>query len=113
MAQAFFLNDALGSNVEDAYIYWTGSTSPLNIDDILLRGDAQTQNVINADHSYFQVIRWIGPRTLLAEYCGHTSDTPIVQFDFRYRVELTGSQSAVAHKLSGHVGPANTLDCAR
>jgi hypothetical protein len=109
-SQSFFLNDAYGSNVEDAYIYRRSELAPLELDDILLKADVQARSIVNADHTYFQVIRWIGPNTVLAEYCGHTSDDPYVEFDFRYRVKLSGSQDAVAHKISGRVRPANPLD---
>jgi hypothetical protein len=106
-SKAFFLNDAFASNVEDAYIYRPGQATPVELDDILLASDRRARS-IDADHTYFQVRRWLTPHSVLAEYCGHTSNYPSVQFDFLFRVELgDGGKTAIAaHPIYGRVRPA-------
>jgi hypothetical protein len=97
-SRAFFLNDAYGSNVEDAYVYWPGAAEPWQLDDILLKNDAKAR-AIAADHTYFQVRRWLNAKTVLVEYCGHDSGGAIVGgFDLKYRVEL-GEQEAKVQPL--------------
>jgi hypothetical protein len=106
-SRGFFLNDAYGSNVESAYIYHLGAPSPLKLDDLILAADPQA-SAIPADHVYFHVYRWVTPRTLLAEYCGHTTDlVPGKQFDFLYRVVLdpTGSKAVTVRQISSRVHP--------
>jgi len=85
---SFFLNDAYGSNVEDAYLYPTQG-EPLELDDLILNQDPDARRV-PADHMYFHVGRWLSAKTMLVEYCGHNSASPAEQFDFLYRIDLNG-----------------------
>ena len=105
-SRAFFLNDAYGSDGEDAYIYWPGKTEPLQLNAPILRADAQAAG-IPADHAYFKVRRWLGAKSVLVEYCGHGSEAPARQFDFLYHVDLnTPEEAAIAvRRISERVGP--------
>jgi len=105
-SRAFFLNDAYGSDGEDAYIYWPGVSQPLKLNDPILRADAQAAG-IPADHAYFQIRRWLGAKSVLVEYCGHGSEAPARQFDFLYHVDLnTPEEAAIAvRRISERVGP--------
>jgi hypothetical protein len=105
-SSAFFLNNAYGSNVESAYIYWVGKEQPLKLDDLILNSDSEVRSV-NADHAYFHVYRWQNSSSVNVEYCGHTNDVPVRQFHFLYRVDLHGGDGADAdvHRISGKVWP--------
>ncbi len=111
-SHAFFLNDGLGSNIEEAYIHWISKDQPLLLDDLILRSDPEAR-ALNADHTYFHVYRWRNAHSVDVEYCGHTSETPVRQFYFLYRVDLSGSNGTDAdiHRFQGKVSPATTLDC--
>jgi len=105
-SRAFFLNDAYGSDGEDAYIYWPGVSQPLKLNDPILRADAQAAG-IPADHTYFQVRRWLSAKSVLVEYCGHGSEAPARQFDFLYYVDLNSPEEAAiaVRRISERVGP--------
>lgn len=113
---AFFLNDAEGSNVEDAYIYRPNSNTPLLLDDILLKNDVWASEIV-ADHTYFQVRRWLDPRTVVVEFCEHNSDaTGYGGFDLMYRVQFDEhGQNVIVRPLSPHTGPFHYSgkECAR
>jgi hypothetical protein len=86
-SKAFYLNDAYGSNVESAYIYSLGASTPLRLDDFILNNGAKAGDT-NADDAYFQVIRWIDPSRIQVEFCGHDSSRADHHFDFIYAVKL-------------------------
>ena len=111
-SQAFFLNDGLGSNVEEAYIFWIGKNQPLLLDDLILHSDSEART-LNADHTYFHVYRWQNAHTVDVEYCGHTSDVPPRQFDFLYRVRFNDDdgKDVDVRRVQGNVQPSTTLDC--
>ncbi len=104
--RAFFLNDAYGSDGEDAYIYWPGMSQPLKLNDHVLEADPLAAQ-IPADHTYFQVRRWLKAKTVLVEYCGHGSEAPARQFDFLYHVDLNGPENPIVavRRISERVGP--------
>jgi len=104
-SQAFFLNDAYGSDREGAYIYRLGEDQPFPLDNLILKFDSDARR-ISADHTYFRVRRWFNASTILVEYCGHGSDPPAQQFDFLYRISLSGTDSrpTVVERLSHRVG---------
>jgi hypothetical protein len=113
---AFFLNDEVGSNIEEAYIYWPKRTEPLELDGPILARDSEAKG-IPADHTYFRVLRWVTSTTMLVEYCGHNSGSPTRHFDFVYRVSLTGSDrsSLIVDRVSREVSPlgSSATECAQ
>jgi len=104
---AFFLNDELGSNIEEAYIYWPKESKPLELDSPILLKDSEAKRV-PADHTYFRVLRWVTSKTMLVEYCGHNSGSSAQQFDFIYRISLMGldSSSLRIDRVSREVNPS-------
>jgi hypothetical protein len=113
-SHAFFLNDAYGSNGESSFLYFPGETIPLQLDDLILQKDTKAK-AIAADHTYFQVRRWLSANSLLVEYCGHKSDQPFGQFDLLYRITLDRDirTNATVHRISKRVVslPASTDEC--
>jgi hypothetical protein len=105
-SKAFFVNDAYGSNLEDAFVYWVDSKEPLLLNDLVLNHDREA-SAISADHAYFRVRRWINAKNLQLEYCGHNGEAPGQQFDFIYNVALEGSHgnNATTRRVSHKIGP--------
>lgn len=106
-SRAFYLNDAYGSNLEDAFVYWVDSKDALLLNDVILSQDKEAKAVL-ADHSYFHVLRWQSADLLLVEYCGHGGDYEDgKQFDLLYDVELRGlhGSGAIARRVSRKIGP--------
>ena len=105
-SKAFSLNDAYGSNVASAYIYRLGADAPLRLDDVIVKSDAKAQ-ATNADYAYFQVLRWVDPRHIRVEFCGHDSSRADHHFDFVYAVTLTpqSNQAEAVRMISQRTGP--------
>lgn len=112
--KAFFLDDELGSNITDAYLFWPPRANPLLVDDLILAQDPEAKN-LKADHGYFLIRNWANSATVIAEYCGHISEAPALQFDFLYRITLTSSKnpSVAVRRISRNVRPArpDSPDC--
>ncbi len=107
-SRAFFVNDAYGSNLEDAFIYRVGTKEPLSLNDAIRSGDKEA-DALPADHAYFRVGRWVGANEVLAEYCGHGGENPIRRFDFIYAVILDGpgASNLRIRRVSRTVKPAS------
>jgi hypothetical protein len=98
-SKAFYMNDAYGSNQEDAYVYWIDRRKAMLLSDLILNKDPEARK-LGADHQYFHAYRWVDASTVEVEYCGHTTGALFVQFDFLYRVGL-GRAAADIVRLSG------------
>jgi hypothetical protein len=113
-SRAFFLNDAYGSNLEDAFIYGIDTREPLALNNAILSSDKEAAK-FPADHAYFQVGRWLSAHQVLVEYCGHGGETPARQFDFVYQVSFAGIQASKLriHRISRTVKPltSSAPDC--
>jgi hypothetical protein len=113
-SKAFFFNDAYGSNLEDAFVYWVESKEPLLLNDLVLSHDNEA-SAVPADHAYFQVRRWQSATNLLVEYCGHGGEGQGQQFDFLYDVALKGlhGSSVTARRIARKIGPSDlsVADC--
>ncbi len=105
---ALFLDDAFGSDEESAYIYWPAARKLLLLDKLILDQDPEAKNV-DADHTYFQVRRWISSTSIIVEYCGHGSGSPARQFDFLYRGEIHGPNDpgVALRRISSRVVPVS------
>lgn len=106
-SKAFFVNDAYGSNLEDTYVYWLGSKEPHKLNDLILT-HYKWDTEVDADHAYFQAVRWLGPAKLLVEYCGH-GHGGLHQFDFVYVITLANSagQESKTRRVSREIRPAD------
>jgi dipeptidyl aminopeptidase/acylaminoacyl peptidase len=87
--RVFFLNDNLGSNESEAYIYFSGAGPRLDL------GKLIDQQFPVADdwkrgHHYFNGVRWISAQTLLVKRFGHTDENPSKAFTICYLVNTTG-----------------------
>jgi hypothetical protein len=110
------MNDAYGSNGEDAFVYWINTKEPLLLDDVILGQDKEAKTLAEtADHAYFQVGRWVSANKLLVEYCGHNGTPPGQQFDIVFEVTIDGSHRTrtTSRRVSGKIGTLtdSTSEC--
>jgi hypothetical protein len=112
---AFYVNDRLASDTERAYFYDAATLKRVDIAARILAEDPASRRFAG-DHAYFEVTRWDRPQQAAVSFFGHTSG-PVVCFQFRYRVKLTGviqggvDPSAVVERLSQRSIPAKTKPC--
>ena len=105
-SSAFFVNDQVASNEGDAYIFSTASLSKLDLTEAIFRSDSSTAKV-KYGHRYVIARKWMDNGAVLVQLCGHTDDAPVVQFDFRYRVNVTGQ----VQRLTQKKGPPDREEC--
>ncbi|MGA9070601.1 MAG: hypothetical protein WB424_10130 [Terracidiphilus sp.] len=103
---AFYVEDHLGSNITEAYIFETATLKKVDIADRILAADSEAKH-LNSGHAYFNSVRWQDNDNLLVRFNGHTDELPITCFDMEYLV----SRSGMVKKLSGHTGPADAAWC--
>jgi hypothetical protein len=96
-SMAFFVNEQVGSNVGDAYIYGTASLKKLDLTDVIFRSDSAAAK-FKIGHRYVRARKWIDDHSILVQFCGHTDESPVIQFDFRYRVTVTGQVQTLFQK---------------
>ena len=97
---AFYVNDHLASDQEQAYIYDAATLKRLKVGARILAEDAKSRP-FSKGHAYFQIERWEGNQEVAVRFFGHTDEPPVTDFDFRYRVSRTGA----VKKLSQHTAP--------
>jgi len=95
----FFANDASGSTGTLCYLYDPSTLKETDLAKVVLAGDPDAAQFLNAGHSYLNAKRWVNSHELLVVLEGHNDGLPPYGFTLRYRVDLSGS----VHKLSQHV----------
>jgi hypothetical protein len=96
---AFYVEDHIGSNITEAYIYEAASLNKLDIVDRIFAADPKAKQLASG-HAYFNVKRWQDNDNLLVRFTGHTDESPETCFDIRYLVNRSGA----VKKLSEHTG---------
>jgi hypothetical protein len=96
---AFIVNNRIGSNLGEAYLYRTDSLKKLDLTETLLSKDPSIHKLMGG-HRYVLARKWLSKDTALVQFCGHTDQTPVVQFDFRYQINLDGAVRQLSRKQS-------------
>jgi hypothetical protein len=96
----FYVNDHLGSDEENAYIYDAATLERIDLGARIQAADPASHRFAKG-HAYYQVTRWEGSDEVAVKFFGHTDEPPVTDFDFRYRVSRAGS----VKKLSQHSAP--------
>lgn len=99
---AFYVNDHLGSDEENAYIYNAATLQRMDIGAQIQAADPASRPFANG-HAYYEVTRWEGSSALAVSFFGHTDEPPVRSFAFRYRI----SRAGVVKKLSQCVAPVS------
>jgi hypothetical protein len=98
-SRSFFVDDASGSTETLCYVYDPATLKETDIAKVVLAGDPDAAQFLNAGHSYLKAIRWINSRELFVVLEGYNDGLPPGLFTVRYRIGLDGS----VHKLSQQV----------
>ena len=87
----FFINNEMGSNVTELYVFDRVGKSRGDLQGEILGADPNLQELVRrGSHTYFNAEKWIDAGTLQVEVAGHTDETPVREFDMRFRVPLEG-----------------------
>jgi hypothetical protein len=97
-SRLFFVNDASGSTETRCYVYDPVTLKETDLAKVVLAGDPDAAQFLNAGHSYLNAQRWINSHEMLVVLNGHNDGSPPSSFTLRYRVDVSGS----VHKLSQH-----------
>jgi len=88
-SRLFFVNDAFGSNGTESYVYDPVTLKETPLAKVLVTGDPNADEYLEAGHSYLEVKRWISPHELLVSLRGHF-DEQGRGFTLGYRIDLNG-----------------------
>jgi hypothetical protein len=85
----FFLNDNLGSNVSEAYVYFPGAGPRLDLGKLIDEHAPQDRR-FEGGHHYFRGVRWLNTQTLIVKRFGHLDKEGGPGFTVCYLVNTTG-----------------------
>lgn len=97
-SKQFFVNDNSGSTDGRCYVYEAASLKETDLAKLVLAGDPDAAQFLDAGHSYLRAKRWLNPHELLVVLTGHNDGSPPGAFTLRYRIDLRGK----VRKLSQH-----------
>jgi hypothetical protein len=86
---AFYVQDHWASDAARSYIYDANALQRLDLGSLIRTSDPETRRFVG--HAYFDVDGWQGPADVIVHFHGHTDQSPVECFDFRYRVSRAGA----------------------
>jgi len=96
---AFFVNDHSASDRTDSALYTVDPLRKIDAAGAIRNSDPAAVHYFHG-HRYFIAQRWIDNHTALVQFCGHTDEFPVVEFDFHYRVGIDGSAQRISRRLT-------------
>jgi len=102
-SRSFFVDDASGSTETLCYVYDPATLKETDIAKVVLAGDPEAAQFLNAGHSYLKAIRWINSQELLVVLEGYNDGLPPGVFTVRYRIGLNGSIQKLWQQVEGHL----------
>ena len=102
----FYVQDHSSSSSTESYIYDARSLKRVDLGALIRKSDSSISRFASG-HAYFDMERWEGPDTVIVHFYGHTDEPPVVCFDLRYRVKLSGTTT----KFEQHVFPMGSKGC--
>ena len=102
----FYVQDHSSSSSTESYIYDARSLKRVDLGALIRKSDSSISRFASG-HAYFDMERWESPETVILHFYGHTDEPPVVCFDLRYRVKLSGTTT----KLEQHVFPPGSKFC--
>ena len=103
---AFYVVDRLASDSTLSYIYEMPTLKRLDIAEHIFNAD-QEANRFARGHVYVEAEGWTDKKTVQVHFHGHTDESEIACFDFRYLVNRTG----VVTRLSRHITAVTSQGC--
>ncbi len=95
---AFFVNDHIASDETNSALYAAVPFRKIDVAEAIRRSDPAAVRYFQG-HRYFIAQRWLDNRAALVQFCGHTDEAPVVEFDFHYRVGIDGSAQRISRRL--------------
>jgi hypothetical protein len=69
-------------------VYEAASLKETDVGELVLAGDPDAKQFLEAGHSYLSARRWLNTHELLVVLTGHNDGAPPGAFTVRYRVDL-------------------------
>ena len=89
-SRLFFVNDNSGSTDARCYVYEPASLKETDIAKLVLTGDPDSRQFLDAGHSYLRGKRWLNTHELVVVLAGHNDGARPRAFTLRYRVDVRG-----------------------
>ena len=102
----FYVQDHSSSSSTESYIYDARSLKRVDLGALIRKSDSSISRFASG-HAYFDMERWESPQTVIVHFYGHTDTPPVVCFDLRYRVKLSG----ITTKLEQRIFPPGSKLC--
>ena len=102
----FYVQDHSSSSSTESYIYDARSLKRVDLGAMIRKSDSSISRFASG-HAYLDMERWEDPQTVIVHFYGHTDTPPVVSFDLRYRVKLSG----ITTKLEQHMFPPGSKSC--
>ncbi|MGO9563711.1 MAG: hypothetical protein ACLPPV_13750 [Candidatus Korobacteraceae bacterium] len=102
VGNTFFLNDNLGSNVAEAYLYFPAEDRRVNIGESIDQKIPSDRHFENDSHHYFNALYWINGTSFLVKRFGHLDTEGAQGFTVCYRVNISGEVQRLSQ--SGYEG---------
>jgi len=98
-SKRFFVNDNSGSTDARCYIFEAPSLKETDLAKLVLAGDPDSKQFLDAGHSYFRAQRWLNTQELIVILTGHNDGSPPGAFTLRYRIDLRGKVRKLSDRL--------------
>ena len=98
----FFLNDNLGSNIAEIYLYFPAEDRRVDIGESIDQKIPSDRHFENGSHHYFNALYWINGTSFLVKRFGHFDTGGAQGFTVCYRVNLSGEVKRLSQ--SGYEG---------
>ncbi len=91
----FFLNDNLGSNVAEAYLYFPPDDRRLDLLEAIDQAYPGDNRLAQDSHHYLNALYWLDGNTVLVKRFGHFDKEGAIGFTVCYRVSTSGKVKRV------------------
>jgi len=95
---AFSVTDHWASDRARSFIYNANTLQRLDLGDRIMAADPEVARFTHS-HSYFDVDRWEDSQHVFVHFHGHTDESPVVCFDFGYRVSRAGTVEKLSQSV--------------
>ena len=95
----FFLNDNLGSNVAEAYLYFPAEDRHVDIGESIDQEIPSDRHFVSDSHHYVNALYWIDETSFLVKRSGHFDTEGAQGFTVCYRVNISGKVKRLSQSV--------------
>jgi len=95
----FFLNDNLGSNIAEIYLYFPAEDRHVDIGESIDQKIPSDRHFENGSHHYFNALYWINGTSFLVKRFGHFDTEDGQGFTVCYRVNISGEVKRLSQSV--------------